>query len=213
MGLRRTQRAAKARRRSQSFRNWPPNSRRIAHASGNRKQGRSFPNGAGNEIDPDSLLRRVILPALEVCEFCSKPESEHGSATHQHERNKVLPAWCGDQPDSPGRRRFSNSANPASQQRRGYITCYIQTASEDAKAAMQKLETAINNTYVTPRQPVPGTKRIICCPARCFATLFAGWNLERSLAEREGTAPFRGMMSKFDQSWVTGRAATYPRFG
>jgi hypothetical protein len=78
---------------------------------------------------------------------------------------------------------------------------------------MQKLETAINNTYVTPRQPVPGTKRIICCPARCFATLFAGWNLERSLAEREGTAPFRGMMSKFDQSWVTGRAATYPRFG
>jgi hypothetical protein len=27
---------------------------------------------------PTALLRRVILPALEVCEFCSNPESEHG---------------------------------------------------------------------------------------------------------------------------------------
>jgi hypothetical protein len=86
------------------------------------KTGPIFSKRAGNEIDPDSLLRRVILPALEVCEFRSKPESEHGRATHHHERNKVLPAWCGDQPYSPGRRRFSNSANPASQQRRGYIS-------------------------------------------------------------------------------------------
>lgn len=50
-----------------------------------------IPNAAGNEIDPDSLLRRIILPALEVCETCSKPESEHGKATHNYERNKVLP--------------------------------------------------------------------------------------------------------------------------
>jgi hypothetical protein len=106
------------------------------------KTGSIFSKRAGNEIGPDSLLRRVILPALEVCELCSKPESEQGRATHRHERNKVLPAWCGDQPYSPGRRRFSNSANPVSEQRRGYITCYIQTASEDVKAAMQKLETA-----------------------------------------------------------------------
>jgi hypothetical protein len=81
----------------------------------------------GNAIDPDSLLRRVILPALEVCEICSKPESERGRATHQYERNKVLPAWCGwhafrrglatnlnrlGVDDSVG---FSDSANPASQ--------------------------------------------------------------------------------------------------
>jgi integrase len=39
--------------------------------------------------------------------------------------------------------------------------CYIKTASEDAKAAMQKLETALNDTYVIPRQPVPGTKGIM----------------------------------------------------
>jgi hypothetical protein len=39
--------------------------------------------------------------------------------------------------------------------------CYIKTGSEDAKAAMQKLETALNDTYVRPRQPVPGTKGIM----------------------------------------------------
>jgi integrase len=62
---------------------------------GKPKTGPIFPNGAGNAIDPDTLLRRVILPALGVCEICSKPESEHGRATHQYERNKVLPEWCG----------------------------------------------------------------------------------------------------------------------
>ena len=36
--------------------------------------------------------------------------------------------------------------------------CYIKTVSEDAKAAMQKLETALNDTYVTPR---PATKGIM----------------------------------------------------
>jgi integrase len=39
--------------------------------------------------------------------------------------------------------------------------CYIKTASEDAKAAMQKLETALNDTYVTPRQVVPTTKAVM----------------------------------------------------
>ena len=37
-----------------------------------------FPNGAGNPVAPDSLLRRRILPALEVCGICSKPEGEQG---------------------------------------------------------------------------------------------------------------------------------------
>ena len=61
---------------------------------GKHKTGPIFPSGAGNAIDPDSLLRRVI-PALEVCEFCSEPESEHDRATHQIRTEQVLPAWCG----------------------------------------------------------------------------------------------------------------------
>jgi hypothetical protein len=39
--------------------------------------------------------------------------------------------------------------------------CYIMTASADAKAAMQKLETALNDTQVTPGKPIRGTKGIM----------------------------------------------------
>jgi hypothetical protein len=39
--------------------------------------------------------------------------------------------------------------------------CYIETAGEDARAAMQKLETALNDTHVKPRQPVSGNKAVI----------------------------------------------------
>ena len=39
--------------------------------------------------------------------------------------------------------------------------CYIKTASEDAKAAMQKLETALNDTYVTPRKPATSSKSVM----------------------------------------------------
>ena len=137
---------------------------------GKPKAGPIFPNGAGNPIDPDSLLRRVILPALEVCEICSKPESEHGRATHQYERNKVLPVWQGWHAfrrglatnlnrlgvDDSVIQRILRHSNVAVTQ-----ACYIKTASEDAKAAMQKLETALNDTYVTPRQANSGTKGVM----------------------------------------------------
>ena len=129
---------------------------------GKPKTGPIFPNGAGNAIDPDGLLSRIILPALEVCEICSKPESEHGRAIHQYERNKVLPAWRKlTNLIRPGCRRFGNSALLRDRNVAVTQACYIKTASEDAKAAMQKLETAVNDTYVTPRQPVPGTKGIM----------------------------------------------------
>ena len=39
--------------------------------------------------------------------------------------------------------------------------CYIKTAGEDAKAAMQKLETLLNDTYVTPRKPIPTPKVVM----------------------------------------------------
>jgi integrase len=132
---------------------------------GNPTAGPMFPNGAKNAVDPDSILRRVILPALEVCEHCSKPEAEHGTANHKYERNKVLPQWYGwhafrrglatnlnrlGVDDSVIQRILRHSHVAVTQ------ACYIKTASEDAKAAMQKLEIALeialNDTYVTPRQ-------------------------------------------------------------
>jgi len=47
--------------------------------------------------DPENALRRQILPALGVCGVCSKPESDHGTASHKFERKKVLPEWRGRQ--------------------------------------------------------------------------------------------------------------------
>jgi integrase len=111
---------------------------------GKPKVGPIFPNGTGNAFDPDSLLRRAILPALEVCEICSKPESEHGKAIHEYERNKVLPAWRGWHAFRRGLatnlnrlgvdglviQRILRHSNVAVTQ-----ACYIKTVSEAAKAA------------------------------------------------------------------------------
>jgi integrase len=137
---------------------------------GSPKRGPIFPNGAGNAADPDSILRRMILPALDVCEHCSKPEADHGGATHKFERNKVLPEWRGwhafrrglatnlnrlGVDDSVIQRILRHSHVAVTQ------ACYIKTASEDAKAAMQKLETALNDTYVTPRKPISDSKAVM----------------------------------------------------
>src|SRR5438445_7536721 len=53
---------------------------------GNPISGPMFPNEAGKPMDPNNLLQRVILPALDVCGVCSKPEGEHAHATHRYER-------------------------------------------------------------------------------------------------------------------------------
>jgi integrase len=137
---------------------------------GNPKTGPIFRNSARNPVDPDSLLRRMILPALEVCEICSKPESEHGRVVHKYQRNKVLPQWRGWHAfrrglatnlnrlgvDDSVIQRILRHSNIAVTQ-----ACYIKTAGEDARAAMQKLETALNDTYVTPRQLNSGTKGVM----------------------------------------------------
>jgi integrase len=129
-----------------------------------------FPNGAGKAADPDSILRRVILPALDVCEFCSKPESEHGRATHKFERNKVLPEWRGWHAFRRGLatnlhrlgvddltiQAILRHSNVAVTQK-----CYIKTASEQTQAAMQKLETALSDTFVTPKAAATTAKSVM----------------------------------------------------
>jgi len=63
--------------------------------SGNPVSGPMFPNAAGNPVDPDSILRRVILPVLNVCVICNKVESDHGREIHTYERNTSLLQWHG----------------------------------------------------------------------------------------------------------------------
>ena len=90
--------------------------------------------------------------------------------THKYERNKVLPEWRGWHSfrrglatnlnrlgvDDSVIQRILRHSNVAVTE-----ACYIKTASEDAKAAMQKLETALNDTHVTPRMPNSGTKGVM----------------------------------------------------
>jgi integrase len=132
---------------------------------GNPIAGPIFPNEASTpktpkSIDPNNVLRRVILPALNVCGVCSKPQSEHDEKTaHKYERNNVLPRWHGWHAfrrglatnlnrlgvDDSVIQRILRHSNVAVTQ-----ACYIKTAAEDARAAMQKLETALIDTRVTP---------------------------------------------------------------
>jgi integrase len=129
---------------------------------GNPIAGPMFPNEAGKPLDPNNLLQRVILPALNVCGVCSKPEAEHSANTkHKYERNDVLPQWHGwhafrrglatnlhrlGVPDLTIQRILRHSNVAVTQ------ACYIKTASEESKAAMQKLETALTDTNLTPKR-------------------------------------------------------------
>jgi len=143
----------------------------VHHArQNNPKAGPIFLNGACKAADPDSLLRRQILPALDVCGVCSKPKSDHAKANHKYERNNLLPVWRGwhafrrglatnlnrlGVDDSVIQRILRHSNVSVTQ------ACYIKTAGEDARAAMEKLETALNDTFVTPSKPMSTTKAVI----------------------------------------------------
>ena len=139
----------------------------------------------------------MILPALEVCEHCSKPESDHGKVNHKYELNKVLPRWYGwhafrrglatnlnrlGVDDSVIQRILRHSHVAVTQ------ACYIKTASEDAKAAMQKLEIALNDPYVTPRpRHRQQVGNVMTRPDTMQISLLDGFR--RILAEREGFEP------------------------
>jgi integrase len=138
---------------------------------GNPISGPVFSNGAGKAADPDSYLRRIILPALEVCGVCSKPQAEHRARTdHKYQRNAVLPQWHGwhafrrglatnlhrlgvDDLTIQAILRHSNVAVTQA--------CYIKTASDESKAAMQKFDAALTDTRVTPKQPIIMPKAVM----------------------------------------------------
>jgi hypothetical protein len=89
---------------------------------------------------------------------------------HKFERNKVLPEWRGwhafrrglatnlnrlGVDDSVIPRILRHSTVSVTQ------ACYIKPAGEDEKAAMQKLENVLTDTYVTPRKPVLNSKAVM----------------------------------------------------
>ena len=118
----------------------------------NPQSGPIFANTAGQPLDLGSVVNRVILSALNRCEVCSKPESEHCSAYHEYRRDEAIPAWHGwhsarrglgsnlyrlGVPDIVIQRilRHANVSTTASY--------YIKSAADDVRNALKKLENQI----------------------------------------------------------------------
>ena len=70
----------------------------IAHRlrQGNPESGVIFPAGNKNPLRLNNLLKRQILPALNVCEKCGKVEPDHTAKDeHGYERDSFRPQWSG----------------------------------------------------------------------------------------------------------------------
>ena len=125
---------------------------------GNPQSGPIFANTVGKPLDLGSIVNRVILPALNRCQVCSKPESEHSELNHEYGRDERIPEWHGwhaarrglgsnlyrlGVPDIVIQRilRHANVSTTASY--------YIKSASDDVRNAMAKLENQLAVTGST----------------------------------------------------------------
>ena len=121
---------------------------------GNPIAGPIFRNEAGKGTDPNNVLQRVILPALNVCDVCSKPEAEHyATVQHKYVRNTVLPQWHGWHAFRRGLATNLHRLGVPAETIQAILrhsnvavtqACYIKTVRDDAKAAMQKFEDALS---------------------------------------------------------------------
>lgn len=107
-----------------------------------------------------SVVNRVIIPALNLCERCHKRENDHGNAEDEYKRDELIPVWHGwhaarrglgsnlyrlGVPDIVIQRilRHANVSTTA--------TYYIKTAADDVRGAMAKLEKQITDEAVKHR--------------------------------------------------------------
>jgi integrase len=62
---------------------------------GDPQTGPMFANGLGKPFSLGYLLNSSILPALNRCERCGKPETSHRMADHGYKRDQRYPEWHG----------------------------------------------------------------------------------------------------------------------
>ena len=131
---------------------------------GNPTEGPIFANFANKPASLVDMVNRKILPALNVCERCHKPDADHVDAGHEYKRDASLPEWHGWHAARRGLGsnlyrmgvhemviqrilRHSNVSTTA--------TYYIKTAAGDVRGAMEKLEDTIGSlqdTFGTPEE-------------------------------------------------------------
>jgi hypothetical protein len=129
----------------------------------------------------------VILPALQVCETAASQNPTTRRKPTSADAGKYFPDWRGWHAFRRGpatnlnRLGVDDSVIPRILRHSNIVvtqTCYNKTPSEDAKAAMRKLETALNDTYVTPKQPTPGAKAVMECTAPMLCNPLCWMDLE-----------------------------------
>src|SRR5215469_2538821 len=55
-----------------------------------------FPSGGKQPLELNNVIRRTVLPVLNRCATCQKPEGEcDKTVPHQYERDASLPEWHG----------------------------------------------------------------------------------------------------------------------
>jgi integrase len=119
---------------------------------GNPQTGPIFANAAGKPLALNSVVNRVIIPALNRCQTCRKSEQHHQRTDHEFERDGSLPEWHGWHAARRGLasnlyrlgvsdktiQRILRHANVSTT-----ATYYIKTAADDVRNAMTMLENRI----------------------------------------------------------------------
>lgn len=119
---------------------------------GNPQTGPIFANQLGKPLAMVSLTNRFILPSLNVCEHCGKPQTKHLKANHPFRRDDRIPEWHGWHAARRGLgsnlyrlgvpdmviQRILRHANVSTT-----TSYYIKTAAGDVRSAMDKLESHI----------------------------------------------------------------------
>jgi len=125
------------------------------------QSGAIFQTSKGTHYSMHNLERRTILPALNRCKQCMKPEDKHDSSDHRYVRDARLPEWHGWHAcrrglgsnlnhigvDDSVIQRILRHANISTTQ-----TYYIKTMGNDVKDAMAKLAQADLDTSRTPTE-------------------------------------------------------------
>jgi integrase len=123
---------------------------------GDPQTGPMFANGLGKPLSLGYMLNSSILPALNRCERCGKPEANHLAVDHKYKRDQRYPEWHGWHAARRGLGsnlyrlgvhdkviqailRHANVSTTA--------TYYIKTAADDVRTAMDTLENHIAEAH------------------------------------------------------------------
>jgi integrase len=119
---------------------------------GDPQTGPMFANGLGKPLSLGYLLNNSILPALNRCAQCGKPEASHRVTDHAFKRDESIPEWHGWHAARRGlgSNLYRLGVSPKVIQailRHANVsttaTYYIKTAEADVQSAMTMLEDRI----------------------------------------------------------------------